>query len=157
VQSAKKLKLETKFAHSLAFAVRKTKGHNTIHVAVTRPWRNLERYRNRSTAAAAHHKTLTPSHAPQPRSTTSRSSTMAPPSSPVGKKGADGDVTLTGVAVVMKDGGKDEKDVEAGLLSVEEQKIAAKAAEAPKPDGEDIDGSKDREETGTAERNMVGL
>ena len=70
----------------------------------------------------------------------------------------DDGVKLTSVAVVSPSA-KGDDDAAAshlgdGLLSDKEKQVAAKAAETPKPDGEDIDGSKDRAETGAAERNM---
>ena len=67
------------------------------------------------------------------------------------------DVKLTSVAVVdppVVTTGKNDGSLDDGLLTKEQKETAAKAAEAPKPEGEDVDGSKDRAETGKAERSM---
>lgn len=95
---------------------------------------------------------------------------MAPPSRPgdaLGTSGerAAGDVKLTSVQVVQpptsavdvnsEDVSQVHKSAsEAALLSKEQKAVAAEAAEPSRPDGEDVDGSKDRKETGKAERNM---
>ena len=74
-----------------------------------------------------------------------------------------GDVSVSEVAVVVErttaPGGAAARgnagaDVEAGLLSAEQKDVAAEAAKAPTPDGEDFDGSKDRAATGKSERSM---